>query len=608
MKTNTKFRSLVNSWILGVGLLSGMVAQGADNNPLKVCPGQFNPYAVIARGSTLGRSVVGFVHPEPQAQNTPRVNATGGYATDQGGAPVASPTQVASAVQAVSDSNLSTGSIQDEVPLPKKNGFQPQTSGATLPHYSQEGPSTIDKIVAFLNENVKGQPEAVEMAARFLASFQYGLTDPNRPAGIFVNAGVTGTGKTELVKAIAVYLTARGLHMPPEDVMIMYSGAELKGKHDISKITGAAPGLVGSNAGSRFNPEIVDKIKKNISTVLVLFDEIEKADKEIWDVILTVADDGMLTISKVDNPDQKQGVSVVMLNSDGTVAEPKKPTDPSALPGADADSKKNQTIQKANLRGSFMFLTMNIGQREIHATIDDWRLKHSQGGPSMYLPSGDFRQDFLQQVERECRRAVEKYFREDLGRPEIFERVDNVLWFRPGNRRIAYEIMLNEIAKFQVQRLAPNGDKHPHLLFSLSDEAERYLFSQLGDVEKFGYRMVRRTVQQNLQTLFLQILTQTRVTQGNGSRGVRTGDLIRIGVETSASQGGSPHRGLRIEAVEELGLPRPGGQVSIGDLGLIADKMMKDDRFKFDPHILDRLDALWMMATGFGIKGTVSPR
>lgn len=139
-----------------------------------------------------------------------------------------------------------------------------------------------------LHKRVIGQEEAVSAVAKAIRRARAGLKDPNRPIGSFIFVGPTGVGKTELCKALAAAMFG------DERLMVRLDMSEFMEKHSVSKIIGAPPGYVGfEDAGG----QLTEKIRRKPYSV-VLFDEIEKAHPDVFNILLQILDDGRLSDSK----------------------------------------------------------------------------------------------------------------------------------------------------------------------------------------------------------------------------------------------------------------------------------------------------------------------
>ena len=135
-----------------------------------------------------------------------------------------------------------------------------------------------------LHQRVVGQDEAVEAVANAVRRSRSGLQDPNRPIGSFMFCGPTGVGKTELCKALAEVL------FDDENAMVRIDMSEFMEKHTVSRLIGAPPGYVGYEEGGK----LTEAVRRRPYSV-VLLDEIEKAHRDVFNILLQVLDDGRLT-------------------------------------------------------------------------------------------------------------------------------------------------------------------------------------------------------------------------------------------------------------------------------------------------------------------------
>ena len=165
-----------------------------------------------------------------------------------------------------------------------------------------------------LHKRVIGQDEAVTAVAKAVKRGRVGLKDPKRPIGSFLFLGPTGVGKTELSKALAEVLFGR------EDAMIRVDMSEYMEKHSVAKIIGAPPGYVGHDDGGQLS----EKVRRNPYAV-ILFDEIEKAHPDVFNILLQVLDDGHITDSQGRKVDFKNTVIIMTSNAGaGAIMSPKK--------------------------------------------------------------------------------------------------------------------------------------------------------------------------------------------------------------------------------------------------------------------------------------------
>lgn len=163
-----------------------------------------------------------------------------------------------------------------------------------------------DKMLAMeekLHERVIGQDEAVKAVANAVRRSRAGLSDPNRPLGSFLFLGPTGVGKTELTKSLANFL------FDSEDAIIRIDMSEYMEKHSVSRLVGAPPGYVGYEEGGT----LTEAVRRKPYSV-ILFDEVEKAHPDVFNILLQVLDDGRLTDSQGRVVDFKNTVIVMTSN------------------------------------------------------------------------------------------------------------------------------------------------------------------------------------------------------------------------------------------------------------------------------------------------------
>ena len=165
-----------------------------------------------------------------------------------------------------------------------------------------------------LNKRVIGQEEAVHAVSQAVKRGRVGLKDPNRPIGSFLFLGPTGVGKTELSKALAQAVFGS------EQAMIRVDMSEYMEKHSVSKLIGSPPGYVGYDEGGQLS----EKVRRNPYSV-ILFDEIEKAHPDVFNILLQVLDDGHITDAHGRKVDFKQTIIIMTSNAGAqAIVEPKQ--------------------------------------------------------------------------------------------------------------------------------------------------------------------------------------------------------------------------------------------------------------------------------------------
>lgn len=172
----------------------------------------------------------------------------------------------------------------------------------------------LRKLEKTLHKRVIGQDEAVTAVAKAVRRGRVGLKDPNRPIGSFLFLGPTGVGKTELSKALAEALFG------DENAMIRVDMSEYMEKHSVSKMIGSPPGYVGHDDGGQLS----EQVRRHPYSV-VLFDEIEKAHPDVFNILLQVLDDGHITDSQGRKVDFRNTVIIMTSNAGAkAIIEPKK--------------------------------------------------------------------------------------------------------------------------------------------------------------------------------------------------------------------------------------------------------------------------------------------
>ncbi len=154
-----------------------------------------------------------------------------------------------------------------------------------------------------LHERVIGQEDALRVVSNAVRRARAGLQDPNRPIGSFIFLGPTGVGKTELARALALFL------FDDEHAMIRIDMSEYQEKHTVSRLIGAPPGYVGYEEGG----QLTEAVRRRPYSV-ILFDEIEKAHSEVFNVLLQLLDDGRLTDGQGRTVDFRNTVVIMTSN------------------------------------------------------------------------------------------------------------------------------------------------------------------------------------------------------------------------------------------------------------------------------------------------------
>ncbi len=176
-------------------------------------------------------------------------------------------------------------------------------SGVPVTRMLEEEVEKLNRIEPSLKEGVIGQDEAIQKIAEAVKRSRVGISDPNRPIGSFMFLGPTGVGKTELTKKLAGFL------FDDERALIRIDMSELMEKHSVSKLIGSPPGYVGHDEGGKLTEQV-----RHRPYSVVLFDEIEKAHPEVFNILLQVLDNGTLTDAKGRTVNFKNTVIIMTSN------------------------------------------------------------------------------------------------------------------------------------------------------------------------------------------------------------------------------------------------------------------------------------------------------
>ena len=187
-----------------------------------------------------------------------------------------------------------------------------------------------------LTERVVGQPEAVVAVAHAVRRARSGLQDPNRPIGSFIFLGPTGVGKTELARALAEFM------FDDEHALVRIDMSEFMEKHSVSRLIGAPPGYVGYDEGGY----LTEHVRRKPYSV-VLFDEIEKAHADVFNVLLQILDDGRLTDGQGRTVDFRNTVIIMTSNLGGTVIQETLEKHPGLERSAPAYEQMEARVQDA---------------------------------------------------------------------------------------------------------------------------------------------------------------------------------------------------------------------------------------------------------------------
>ncbi len=311
-----------------------------------------------------------------------------------------------------------------------------QSTGIPVSQLSREESERLLRIEETLHKRVIGQDDAVSAVARAVRRSRVGLKDPKRPIGSFIFLGPTGVGKTELCKALAEGLFG------DENAMLRLDMSEYMEKHTVSRLVGSPPGYVGFDDGG----QLTEKIRRNPYTV-VLFDEIEKAHPDIFNILLQILDDGQLTDSHGRKVNFKNAV-IIMTSNVGArmITENVKSLGFAGVDSSAADEEKIRENVMGELKKTF--------RPEFLNRVDDIIVFHKLSQQNIR----DIAKNMLESVTKRTKAlGIELSFTDDAVGAIADKGFDAVYGARPLRRAITSQIedmisekiLLNELKKGQ---------------------------------------------------------------------------------------------------------------------------------------------------------------
>ena len=293
------------------------------------------------------------------------------------------------------------------------------------------------KLEKTLHKRVIGQEEAVSAVAKAMRRGRVGLKDPNRPIGSFLFLGPTGVGKTELSKALAEAMFGS------EDAMIRVDMSEYMEGHSVSKMIGSPPGYVGFEEGGQLS----EKVRRNPYSV-VLFDEIEKAHPDVFNVLLQVLDDGHITDSKGRKVSFKNTVLIMTSN-----AGAQRIVDPKNLGFA---TEKSETKDYEKMKAGVMEEVKHSFKPEFINRIDDIIVFHQLNNENMKEIVNLLAANLYKRCENQL--GIHLTITAALKEHLVSKYADNKMGARPLKRAIQ-SVVEDALAEEILQKKVVPGDK-----------------------------------------------------------------------------------------------------------------------------------------------------
>ena len=311
-----------------------------------------------------------------------------------------------------------------------------------------------------LHQRVVGQDEAVKAVARAIRRGRVGLKDPKRPIGSFLFLGPTGVGKTELCKSLAEAMFG------DENAMIRIDMSEYMERHTVSRLVGSPPGYVGHEEGG----QLTEKVRRKPYSV-VLFDEIEKAHEDVWNILLQILDDGRITDS--------QGRTV-------------------------------------DFKNTVIVMTSNIGAKALTAA----------GGKLGFSADETHPDDAEEKAFQKAKETVLAELRQTF-RPEFLNRIDDIIVFHPLT-----EQDIEEVAR-RMLRTVSGRMEAMGLHLDVSGDAVKEL-ARKGFDPKYGARPLRRAIQNQVEDAVAERMLEGGLKEGGTARLTVTDGKLTVEAEPEA--------------------------------------------------------------------------
>jgi ATP-dependent Clp protease ATP-binding subunit ClpB len=327
-------------------------------------------------------------------------------------------------------------------------------------------PDEVQKLEEYLRSKVIGQDRAIKQFVRAYEVFLSEMKHPDRPLGVLLFLGPTGVGKTRLVEVFAEYL------WKSKDALIKLNCAEFQAAHEISKVIGAPPGYVGHKETKEnddkqifTNTRIEKYWKQGPKFTPILFDEIEKAHPAFHKLLLGIFDRGELTTGH---------------------------------------------NEKIDFRNTLIVMTSNLGAKDVNSFLGDRRY-------GFQTTSSQTSDQVDQEIYKISKEAVKSFFD-----PEIVNRIDRTVVFRPLNSDDLGKILDIELDRIQERIIAANKV----VILNVSQRAKNCLLSE-GTSKEYGARELSRTIER---------LLVSKLTRAFSTRQATNGDMVLADVEQASKE------------------------------------------------------------------------
>ncbi len=329
-----------------------------------------------------------------------------------------------------------------------------ESTGIPAGNILQEESKKLANLETMMHKFIIGQEQAIHAVARYVRRSRAGIANPNRPLGSFIFLGPTGVGKTETAKVLAREVFEN------EDALVRVDMSEFMESHSVSRLIGAPAGYVGYEDGGK----LTETVRRQPYSV-ILFDEIEKAHRDVWNILLQILDEGELT------------------DSHG---------------------------RKVNFRNTIIIMTSNIGSHELS----------QQARMGFAMPVESEEKDTAQQKYEQLKDSVIKELHAQMS-PELLSRIDQVIVFSPLTRQNMEKISKNHVR--ELQTILTSKGITLEVSKGVIDEIAQRAFA-----EGKGARPIRRIVQDLLEDPIANSIITKEFGEGHLLNARKSGNAILV--------------------------------------------------------------------------------
>jgi len=336
-----------------------------------------------------------------------------------------------------------------------------QATGVPLTKLLKVESESLIKLESTLKNKVIGQDEAVEMVARSIRRSRTGIAEANRPIGSFIFLGPTGVGKTELARVLAHEI------FHDKDAMIKVDMSEFMEKHNVSRLVGAPAGYVGFEEGG----QLTEKVRRKPYS-LILFDEIEKAHPDVFNMLLQILEDGVLTDAKG---------------------------------------------RKVDFRNTVIIMTSNVGAKVLHNEAElGFKTETAQDEKKL--------EALHERMKKTIGAELKKVFK-----PEFLNRIDHIVVFRALS-----QIDIRKIVNLQLGDLARRLEEK-EITVRFTTKLKNLLIEKGYDAEQ-GARPMRRAIQTHVEDLLATQILDGSINAGDEIIISASAQDVTIKADSTSSQ------------------------------------------------------------------------